>query len=61
MNPLEIAKKRKRKPPIALESPLVAGGGEKKRKRVQCGLEKWSRGFIPRGPDLSGEETGLVW
>jgi hypothetical protein len=40
MNSPEITKKRKGEPQIALESPLVSGGVEKKKTGVQCGLEK---------------------
>jgi hypothetical protein len=55
-----MTKKSKGGPQIALESHLDADGGEKRKKRVQCGLKKRSRGFIPRGPELSGEKTVLV-
>jgi hypothetical protein len=55
MNSPEITKKRKGEPQIALESPLVSGGVEKKKTGVQCGLEKRSKGFILRGLDMSSE------
>jgi hypothetical protein len=37
---------------------VTLGHRWRKKERVQCGLKKKrSKGFIPRGPELSGEET----
>jgi hypothetical protein len=46
--------------PNCQEIAYSASGRREEEKKVECRLEKWSKGFIPRGPDLSGEWTGLV-
>jgi hypothetical protein len=40
--------------PNCLLVTLAASGGEERKKRVQVGLEKWSKG-------LNTQDTRLVW
>jgi hypothetical protein len=56
----EITKKSKGESQIILESSLVTSGGEKEEEKSPIRAKKQSKGFMPRVPELSGEETGLV-
>jgi hypothetical protein len=52
-NPLGITKQGEGEPQITLESPLVASGRRRKKKRVECGLKNGSKWFYT-------QTTGLV-
>jgi hypothetical protein len=50
-----------RKPQVALELPEPPVGETWRRKESKCGVKGRSKNFIPRGPNLFDEGTGLVW